>query len=316
MNQDLKTLYQTQLKGELSGMEGLRRKARKEAIIGGIFALPSFLMFLILQDGNEWFGLAPGGGAIFFGIRFQMVWNELRGVYKKKVVSKVIQLVNPDWKYHPEEHIPKDIYKKSGLFRKRVDRYQGDDLITGLIDETDFACSELHTEYKTESRDSDGNTKTEWHTIFKGLFFHADFHKNFSGETYVRPDFSEKTFGRFGKRFQKMSKRGELIHLENAAFEKEFVVHSTDQVEARYILTPKMMEAMLRLKQIHGKTFYFSFVRSRVFCAITIRKQLFEPPLFRSGVNLKGIEKIYELVKINESIVHEMNLNTRIWTKV
>ncbi len=34
-----------------------------------------------------------------------------------------------------------------------------------------------------------------------------------------------------------------------------------------------------------------------------------------SGVNFKDTEEMYHLFGLNETIIHEMNLNTRIWTK-
>ncbi|MBK9503984.1 MAG: DUF3137 domain-containing protein [Bacteroidetes bacterium] len=36
-------------------------------------------------------------------------------------------------------------------------------------------------------------------TIFKGLFFIADFNKHFNGNTYVLSDFGERFLGGFGK---------------------------------------------------------------------------------------------------------------------
>ncbi len=57
------------------------------------------------------------------------------------------------------------------------------------------------------------------------------------------PDFAEKLLGKFGQKFQKSFTHGKLVKLENPEFEKEFVVYSSGQQEARYILTPVMMEA-------------------------------------------------------------------------
>ena len=206
-------------------------------------------------------------------------------------------------------------YRSSDLFRKSFDRYKGDDLISGVIENTDFRCSELHTEYKTTTTDSKGNRRTRWHTIFRGLFFHADFNKEFLGKTYVTPDLMEKIFGSFGRRIQKFTGNAALVKLENPVFEKYFVVHATDQIEARYILTPTMMEAMVNLRETYNLKMHFSFSGSRVYCAFSFGKDLFEPRIFKSGVNFKDVETIYNLFRINTTIVKELNLNSRIWTK-
>jgi hypothetical protein len=211
--------------------------------------------------------------------------------------------------------ISENAYNYSDLFRTRYDRYKGDDFVSGIIEKTDFECSELHTEYKEVTYDSKGNRHESWVTIFKGLFFHADFNKEFHGKTYVSPDVAERLLGKFGQSLQKISGPGELVKLEDVDFEKEFVVHSTDQVEARYILTPAIMEAMLRIRRLNNQGVHFSFVGSRVFCALSIRKDLFEPKIFKAGIDISEIENMYHLFEINQIIINELNLNTRIWSK-
>ncbi len=53
-----------------------------------------------------------------------------------------------------------------------------------MIGYTAVEFSQVHAQYKTESSrtDSDGHTETDehWHTIFKGIFFIADFNKHFN----------------------------------------------------------------------------------------------------------------------------------------
>lgn len=144
---------------------------------------------------------------------------------------------------------------------------------------------------------------------------HADFNKNFSGTTYVLPDTAEKLFGSFGQSLQKFSGRGDLVKLENQEFEKRFVVYGSDQVEARYILTPAIMEAMVNLAGRFGNSVYFSFVDSRIYFARSFSHGLFEPNLFRSGVNFNDAKEMFELFGMISILVQELNLNTRIWTK-
>jgi len=106
-----------------------------------------------------------------------------------------------------------------------------------------------------------------------------------------------------------------LVQLENVEFEKAFVVHSTDQIEARYILTPSILETMLRIKQQINCEVHFSFVGSRVYCALSIRRNLFEPRVFGPLADIKDVKNMYQLFEINKLIIQELNLNTRIWTK-
>lgn len=60
---------------------------------------------------------------------------------------------------------------------------------------------------------------------------------------------------------------------------------------------------------------HFSFIGERVHCAVSFSKGLFEPRVSKSGVKFSDVEEMYCLFSLIEIIIHEMNLNTRIWTK-
>jgi hypothetical protein len=40
-----------------------------------------------------------------------------------------------------------------------------------------------------------------------------------------------------------------------------------------------------------------------------------EPTIWKSGVNIKELNKLYQLLNLNKTIIEELDLNTRIWTK-
>lgn len=241
--------------------------------------------------------------------------KEFTVVFKEKIIKKIVEFINPELKYSPEGFISSGEFCKSEIFRQYPDRYNGDDLVSGKIDKTDISFSEIHAKYKTESSDDNGK-KEQWHKLFDGLFFVADFHKNFKGKYFVLPDFAEKTFGSIGKFFQKMTiGRGQLIHLEDPEFEKEFAVYGNDQVEARYILSSNMMRRMLDFKNRTAKNIYISFVDSSIYVAIPYSKPLFEPKFFSSVLNQKKTSEYFEDLNLVISIVEDLNLNTRIWGK-
>lgn len=318
--EELQKLYETELKPNLESLEDQRKSLKKKTI----FIIAIIVVFALIFLGSQFYPVVSsllflfpvGLVAIGFLVYKIYVGKKLyRTAFKESVVRKIVELINPTWNYSPTGHISHGYYQTSKLFPKSVDRYKGDDLVTGVIEKTDFRISELHTEYKSETTDSEGRRKTTWHTIFKGLFAHIDFNKEIKGETLVLPDTAEKMFGSFGKRFQKMSGRGKLIQMDNVEFEKEFVVYGSDQIEARYVLTPTMMEAILSLKKQFGKEVYFSFIGSRVYFGMEFKKDLFEPRIFKSGVQFEDMRRMNEQFSVIETIIHEMNLNTRIWTK-
>lgn len=250
---------------------------------------------------------------IFLGIGI-VKYFLYRREFKNTVVSEVIKLINPEYYYDADRHIETSYFINSKLFTKLPDRCFGDDFVSGKIEKTDFEFSELKAAMRNVSTE-DGKKSESWEPVFEGLFFHADFNKKIEGTTYVLPDIAEKILGKMGQKLQVQNNYGQLVKLENPEFEKEFKVYSTGQQEARYILTPKMMEALVHIKRTIDRKIRFSFTGERVYCAIDFKQGLFEPRIFQSGIRFKDIEKMYYLFKLIETIIHEMNLNTRIWTK-
>lgn len=228
-------------------------------------------------------------------------------MYKKNVVSKIISFIEPDWKYELDAHIGALEYNSSRLFKQPYDIFSGNHLVTGVIDKTDFKSSMLNTNYITRL-----GGREEIHTIFSGFFFHADFNKHFKGETFVTSgDLKSQAMTLSG-----ISAGTSAVRLENLEFSKSFLVRSTNQIEARYILTPVIMEALLKIKKQYKLTSMFlSFVDKRVYCAMGIRCNIFEPGIVKSTINFTNVEQFYNLNLLNSQLIEELNLNTRIWTK-
>jgi len=313
--EELKELYESRLKPSLEALENKRKSIKKKINIILVIVLTSVLLGVIVFGFHKFEFLMlpiPIGIGVFIYLFYKVEIDRksYQKEFKEQVVKKIVALINPEWQYDPYAHISEEQYKASKLFPEKYDRYKGDDLVTGKIDKTDFKISELETEYKEK-----GSKSTTWVTIFSGLFIHVDFNKEIKGETLVLPDTAEKLLGGFGKKLQSMSSRGQLINMENIEFEKLFVVYGTDQIEARYILTPTMMEVMVALAKKFEDDIYFSFVGSRVYIAISFFEDLFEPEIYSTGVNFDDMKKMNEQFSIIEVIINEMNLNTRIWTK-
>ncbi len=252
--------------------------------------------------------------ASYFG-GYYLAAKKYKNEFKDTVFTKILHAVNPGLGYNKSGFISKDKFFESRIFTERADRYSGEDYISGLVDKTQIEFSELHTQERRVT--SNGKTTTvHYVTIFKGLFMIADFHKNFHGHTIVLPDTAEKLFGFIGKKLQDWNfTRDEVVHMENAEFEKEFVVYSNDQVEARYILSTSMIQRILDLKKKYNTSVYLSFINSKVFVAMQYNKQLFEPAFKESITNSDYIRTFYNELSACLSIVDDLNLNTRIWSK-
>jgi hypothetical protein len=295
----------------LEELESIRSKVRKNVLIGlGIGIFIAVAIFLYASNGMGVF-LPIIGAVIGFAMSYKD-HKELKLRFKKDVIANMVRFIDETLIYDPKGKITEKTYKKSKLFTNVVDKYKGDDYVQGKLGSTQIEFSELHTQYKTIDKDG----KTQWHTIFKGIFFNADFNKEFNGEIFVEPDIAEKLFGSFGGALQGMNKaKGDLVKMENVEFEKEFVVYASDQVEARYVLSTKLLQRILDFKNKTGKKIFLSFIDSSVFVAISLNKNLFEISYFKSLLNRGVIDSFYSYLELCVSIVEDLDLNTRIWTK-
>lgn len=255
-------------------------------------------------------------GLIIMIYKHQKFYRNFKNQFKGKVIPAVVKFVDERLQYDPDRGLMSE-YSESRIFTQRYDRYKAEDTISGKFDLTDFAFGEIHTEYKTVSTDSKGNRQEHWHTIFKGMFFVSDFHKNFHGETMIDVDTMERYLGKLGRKFQQWnpSRPGNLVKLENPEFEKKFAVYSTDEQECRYILTPSMMERLLDMtKRINFKV-AISFRNNQVYIAVFNNMDLFEPSVFGSLLKEEDYRIIINTMKLMIGIIEDLNLNTRIWTK-
>ena len=320
--EDLKKFYRETLYASMLPLERQRKKIVSVvgiagAVIGLVVLISAAVIISSARGSGALFAIIPLLiGAAVFALVYYMVSKNYKSQFKWEIIGKLVKFFDSSLMYFPESCISREQYMESRIFPKTPDRYKGEDYISGKLDKTAIAFSEVHSEYKTETRDSKGNTQTTWHTIFKGIFFIADFNKNFSGVTVVLPDIAEKMFGFIGKMMQEWNfTRGKLIKLEDPEFEKEFVVYGDDQVTARYILSTSLMEKIMDFKKKTGRPIHLSFVNSRVYVALSYDKNFFEPKLFSTLLDFNVILGYYNDLALLLGIVEDLDLNDRIWSK-
>jgi hypothetical protein len=317
---ELRNFYTTRLTVDLRELEGKRRQVMHNSLVAGGVVL---VLGLIVAGVAMSQGAPPVvlvfvliGCVIIGGIAFAIIGKGYKAEFKQRIIGRIIRFLEPGLSYQPDGLIDERIFKTSALFTQGIDRYSGEDLVQGMVGKTRITFSEVHAEYKTTSTDSKGRRKTHWHTIFKGLFFIADFNKHFQGQTVVLPDTAESLFGGFGKMLQAWNiARADLVTLEDPQFEREFVVYGSDQIEARYILSMSLMQRILDFQRKTGTKISLSFVGSMVYVALPMTRNCFEPDYFAAADDFKRIAEYYRDLSLVIGIVEDLNLNTRIWSK-
>jgi hypothetical protein len=313
--EELKEFYTNELSVDLRQLEQKRKQVMLNTfiVVAVIGVLGLIVAGVMVSKGAPppVFIFALVACVIIGAIAFNFIVKGYKREFKQRIISRIVRFIDPQLSYQANGLIDKSTFKESKLFTQGIDRYKGEDLVRGRADKTDIMFSELHAEYKTGS-----GKDTHWHTIFKGLFFIADFNKHFRGQTIVLPDTAEKLFGGLGKMLQSWNVgRADLIKLEDPEFEEAFVVYGDDQIEARYILSTSLMQRILDFKRKTGTKIYLSFTGSKVYVAVPMTKNMFEPKYFSSISDFSPILDYYRDLSFAAGIVDDLNLNTRIWTK-
>lgn len=282
-------------------------------IIGALIALLGFM-----------FGILPLGfaGIICFIIGIVLIAmsstavDQYRLDFKRKLIGAALKMIDQSLEIDPKRGLEESKFIRSLLYNRRPDSYKSEDLVFGNSGKTNFSFSEVHARYK-EVRNTKNGRQENWYDIFRGVIFQADFNKNIKGATVVQPrDFGHNVTEWFTSNIPLFSASNSLVKLESIAFEKHFVTHSTDQVEARYILTPIMMEAICELNTRCKYTISISFIGNEVNIAFPLSKNYFEAPLFNSLMTDKLMQEDMELVSQVYQVIETLDLNTRIWGRV
>lgn len=232
----------------------------------------------------------------------QFLRRKLSQYYKTHIIPQVVEQYCTGGRYNAHDGIDERTFLSSNLFSPTPDRYHSEDLIEGCIGKTAFRFSEIVAQQKVTTHTKSG-TQTTWVDIFRGVMFVADFNKNFQGQTTLVPNF-------WGSKWLAGKKR---VELENPQLMKAFLVCSTDQTEARYLLTPALMERIMRLWERYPKQLSISFTGSCILVARSCKGNHYEASLWR---NIRYcLRRDMALIDGMTSIVEELNMNTRIWSK-
>ena len=307
------------VEGVLADLEIQRKEIVSSKLKGwGAVVLGLVGLLAVATTGQMLIALLVGAAAIIPGVIILYRLGEKTGLYKNRfkneVIGAALSAVDPSLTLSPYEGISESEFRSSQLFTTSPDRYHTEDLVSGKAGKTSFYFAEVHAEYKTETQTKNGR-QVQWHDILKGIVFAADFNKHFNGVTVVRPkDLGSSIGAWFSKNVFSFGDKNVVV-LENDNFNKKFVTYSTDQIEARYILTPAMMEKISALDERSAYTVSVSFVNSSLYIAFPLDKNYFEPPVFKTLLKPDLLDNDMSVLGFMYDIIQELDLNTRIWTK-
>lgn len=308
-----KTLYPT-----LNELEQKRKHLLYRIfVVGTIFSLVLMFLYIVLSsllfESHDFIVFAIfiyfAAGTLIYAFLIKDYTLE----FKQNIMKPLIEAISKELSYNCEQHIQGYLFNRSDLFSK-PDRISGNDYVHGRVKGTKIEFSDIHAEVKHK----DSKNKESWSTIFRGLFIVAEFNKNFITKTLILPDTAQTAFGTLiGGWLQSNNfARDELVKMDDNEFEREFVVYSKDQIEARYILSHSLMKKLLELRKKSKHPIYVSFVGNHIHIAINYKKDLFEPSIFHSLLDYKIAMEYVGTLHLALGIVDELKLNEKIWSKL
>lgn len=225
--------------------------------------------------------------------------------YKNTFVLKSLNNIFEDIKYNPNNGFKEEYIEKIGML-DTGDSYSSNDYISGKYKNISFEQSDIHIQEEREEENADGEKETEWVTTFMGRLMIFDFNKNFKANIQVTNCYFDANTLPWSKKFTR-------VKMEDAEFNRSFMVFAENEHEAFYILTPHFME---KLKEITKKLkcgVMFCFVDNKLHIAVDNYKDLFEYNVF-NPINEKEIEEsITKDIKLITNFVEELDLDNNLF---
>jgi hypothetical protein len=322
---ELQHLYRTQLQPSFAAFlartrDRLSQLGRQGAIIAPAGIVASY--FLYQQFPTQNFVFLPGGLVFAYLLaRWFRLRQGYRHRFKREVIAPIVETIDPCLHFDPDGAIERDQFEASALFDPHVDSFEGEDLVTGRVGDTDIRFAEI--EAKRRVPDAQGGRP--WQTVFKGFFIVADFPRALHGTTLVLPDTTEPLLGHIAHTLRAIgSPRGALVRIEDREFERLFAIYSDDEDEARRILSKSLVSSIVRFRKRTGQTLCLSFGGSRAYVAIPSQRDRFEPPELVSIQDIERIPRVERMLldhlqaymddlRLGLGVVRELNANPHLW---
>lgn len=269
-----------------------KRKKIALVLVPLLLALSLWAAISILQN------MGSGGGFFLpiLVISLAPMWvyspkRKYTKIYKKTFIPMVAKLFG-NFTYELKGKIDEYILLPSKIMPE-YDRYTSEDYFTGQYKNTQIQFSEIDLAIKKKNKNS-----TYYHSVFKGLaILFKNPNKRFYGHTIIDQNssgmmewFKEKAHG---------LKRANLV---DPKFEKIYDVYTNDQVEARYLIHPLIIERLTDLSErYHGKKLTAAFYEDKFLILIASSHNHFEPA--RISMPATSTDSLFNLKKEIEDIL-------------
>ena len=267
------------------------RKIKKAVPIIGLFTVAALGMAVFLRAPFVGYAVITLMGVTIGSGGVQYMMRSVQADTKENIVGNLCRFLGLTFQSDLSVSSRLGQFIELGLVTKTYDRSEFEDQISGEAHGAKFLLHEAHLE-----KEEGSGKNRKWVTKFRGQLLVIEFHQKFLGRTIVLRD----------KGWLQRKKKNEMkrVGLVDPVFEKIFEAYGTDQVEARYLLTPTFMQRLVDLEHsVDGKNIRFGFDGGHLFIAVETTNRyeagsMFEPltETSRTQKILDEIGAIYDVI--------------------
>ncbi|MGX7667382.1 DUF3137 domain-containing protein [Flavobacterium pedocola] len=266
---------------------------------------------------------------------------------KDEILPEIFKQFRPDFEYKPYFY-NKASLEKSSFFDKnffsKFTKIEGDDYVKGSVENVAVEFFEIRFYKETINYlksfvliltfivllpiaiiraifTNDDDVATDLDLVvkeevnyFSGFFMHADFHKDFSGKVILVPNNMKSYKDRFMAWLN--SDTLSQITLENPFMNEQYGVYASDPQTGYYVLSTNLVERIHQLSVRENGLPIISFINGKMFAALPLKKNYFDVNLKIKVTDASYFLPYLKEIESFENLVKELNLNTRIWSKI
>ena len=248
-----------------------------------------------------WDEVAAG---VFFGISVYGVVSALltaskrrnfRSNFKSRIVASIAKSFGLS--YDENDGLGTDEFFE--IYDCYINEQSSEDMMSGEVQGVRVRFSDFYAAEKVRTKNG---TRTD--VKFHGVLFVADFHKRLNCEVRV-----------CHKNSRNLRRCGQRANMDDVKFEEFFDVYTTDQVGARYALTPLLMQRLTEVYLRLGSQINAVLREDKIYVAIETWRDNFEPRIDCSLKQDATIALYVDEIGALVGIVSELNLNRKIWSE-
>ncbi len=204
--------------------------------------------------------------------------------------------------YHPKRSISQKKFNQSKIFYTDEISFRGEDLLAGMVGELRFEGSELLVREPSSVRSG-------FKTIFRGVFFYADWGRPLYGEILVVPRANRQYLSRSIRNFAAEGGEEVSSELRDLVFSDVFATFATSGTPVASLLSPEIRGAILQFRERAGKEIYLSFVGSTIYVGVGGSSGILEPSIFRSNISYDFVLDYFDLICLFLGVIEDFDNN-------